>query len=573
MTAIWNNFDDGSRSLENYADVLAKLGAATASSADEIAGGLEKFAAVAETVGLSYEYAASALATITAETRQSEDVVGTALKTIFARVENLKLGETLEDGTTLGQYSEALAKVGVNIKDSNGQLKEMDDILSSIGTTWQILDRDQQVALAQQVAGIRQYSQFMALMDNWDVMEKNVELAKKANGALEDQHNIWETGNEGATQRVKEELNEIKNSLLGENDLLPLLNIAEGFLDFIGDLVDSLGGLPGLLSIVASVGLKLWGPQAAAGLQSMVNGVKSLYSVASGSAQADRSAMIKESAGLSAQMFTDSGMGNEEAATASKFSKDNAARVIETVEAQGTLNSAYKETLHLLEQIIQKRQEEAQLAAQNVDKAIDDLGAQKDSLANKYGEEKLDWDKDAQKPIKRIKIGDVSASQMNEDLDKAGKYESNIDNLGRSGQRTASLDKEAASILQTSKRSLGKGADKKQVEAVKQQESAYKKLKTAITDYDKVNTKANRGTKEGKKLINDAKKSLKDSTNEFKKASKQVKTADNTIKKYNKTTGISTEELKGVVDASTKEVDAIKKADTAKKNAEKTQDN
>lgn len=180
MTAIWNNFDDGSRSLENYADVLAKLGAATASSADEIAGGLEKFAAVAETVGLSYEYAASALATITAETRQSEDVVGTALKTIFARVENLKLGDTLEDGTTLGQYSEALAKVGVNIKDSNGQLKEMDDILNGIGTTWQILNRDQQVALAQQVAGIRQYSQFMALMDNWDTMEENVKMAKEA---------------------------------------------------------------------------------------------------------------------------------------------------------------------------------------------------------------------------------------------------------------------------------------------------------------------------------------------------------------------------------------------------------
>jgi len=101
MTAIWNNFDDGSKSLEHYANVLASLGAATASSADEIAGGLEKFAAVAETVGLSYEYAASMLATITAETRQSEEVVGTALKTILSRMEGLKLGNTLDDGTTL----------------------------------------------------------------------------------------------------------------------------------------------------------------------------------------------------------------------------------------------------------------------------------------------------------------------------------------------------------------------------------------------------------------------------------------------------------------------------------------
>jgi TP901 family phage tail tape measure protein len=69
MTAIWNNFDDGSKSLEYYADVMTALGAATASSTDEIASGLDKFAAVADTVGLSYEYATSALATLTSETR------------------------------------------------------------------------------------------------------------------------------------------------------------------------------------------------------------------------------------------------------------------------------------------------------------------------------------------------------------------------------------------------------------------------------------------------------------------------------------------------------------------------
>jgi DNA-directed RNA polymerase specialized sigma24 family protein len=117
LTAVWNNFYDGSKSLEYYADVMTALGAATASSTDEIAGGLEKFAAIADTIGLSYEYAAAALATITANTRQSEDVVGTALKTIFARIQGLNLGETLDDGTTLNKYSEALQKVGISIFD------------------------------------------------------------------------------------------------------------------------------------------------------------------------------------------------------------------------------------------------------------------------------------------------------------------------------------------------------------------------------------------------------------------------------------------------------------------------
>jgi TP901 family phage tail tape measure protein len=121
LTAIWNNFNKaGTESYEKYADILTALGAATASSTDEIAGGLEKFAGVAETIGLSYEYAASALATITMNSRESEDVVGTALKTIFSRIQGLNLGETLDDGTTLNKYSSALLTIGVSIKDQAG---------------------------------------------------------------------------------------------------------------------------------------------------------------------------------------------------------------------------------------------------------------------------------------------------------------------------------------------------------------------------------------------------------------------------------------------------------------------
>jgi hypothetical protein len=48
LTAIWNNFNkEGDVAYEHYADILTKLGAETASSTDEIAGGLEKFAGVA----------------------------------------------------------------------------------------------------------------------------------------------------------------------------------------------------------------------------------------------------------------------------------------------------------------------------------------------------------------------------------------------------------------------------------------------------------------------------------------------------------------------------------------------
>ena len=149
LTAIWNNFYDGSQTLDHYADVMVKLGAATASSSDEISEGIEKFAAVANTVGLSYE---SALATVTAQTRESASIVGTAFRTLFSRIQGLNQGETLDDGTTLNKYSQALATVGVQIKDTDGELKGMDEILDNLGSKWNTLAQDQKIALAETAA-------------------------------------------------------------------------------------------------------------------------------------------------------------------------------------------------------------------------------------------------------------------------------------------------------------------------------------------------------------------------------------------------------------------------------------
>lgn len=252
MTAIWNNFDDGSKSLEYYADVLAKLGAETASSSDEISAGLEKFASVAETVGLSYEYATSALTTITAATRQSADVVGTALKTLFSRIQDLELGDTLDDGTTLGSYSEALEKVGINIKTQSGDLKNMDDILDEMGSKWSTLSKDQQVALAQAVAGVRQYNQLMALMNNWSDMELNIERANNATGTLNQQQALYAESMKAHLQRLSTEAEKTYSLLFDEDALKSFADLATDLLSTLNSYITGLGGGLNALGTIAA---------------------------------------------------------------------------------------------------------------------------------------------------------------------------------------------------------------------------------------------------------------------------------------------------------------------------------
>lgn len=247
MTAIWNNFDDGTHSLEYYADVITALGANTASSSQEIAKGMQQFAAVADTVGLSYEYAAASLATIVSVTRQSESTVGNGLRTIFSRLEGLKLGDTLEDGTDLNKYSEALAVIGVNIKDASGQLKDMDTILEETAGKWDQLDKAQKVAFATTVGGVRQYTNLIALLDNWDMVQENIDVAKNSEGTLQEQQDIYAEGWEAAEKRVRAAAEKIYQDLINDKFFITLLDGFKTVLNIIDNTIQAMGGLKGVL--------------------------------------------------------------------------------------------------------------------------------------------------------------------------------------------------------------------------------------------------------------------------------------------------------------------------------------
>lgn len=338
MTAVWNNFYDGSKSIEYYADVMVKLGAATASSTDEIAQGLEKFAAVGNTVGLSYEYATSALATITSNTRQSADVVGTALKTIFARIQDLELGETLDDGTTLGTYSKALEAVGINVLDANGQLVKMDTILDELGEKWGSLSNAQQVALAQAIAGVRQYNQIVSLMDNWDSgdadsMQANLEYTRKAEGELQRQADVYAESWEAARKRVTAAAEDIYDSLINPDFYIGLDDTITPVLSGIAQVIDAMGGMSGVILALGRTFTAVYHNQITKGLQDIAYN----FNVMIGKADVAQRKIKEDFGNKALNMVTNS---------SSTSTPENIARETiqaEDIEMQNLLNSLARE--------------------------------------------------------------------------------------------------------------------------------------------------------------------------------------------------------------------------------------
>jgi len=373
LTAVWNNFyEEGGQSLEHYADAMTALGAATASSTDEIAGGLEKFASIADMIGLSFDNAAAALATITATTRQSEEVVGTALKTIFARIQGLNLGETLDDGTTLNKYSEALAKVGISIYDAAGGLKDMDSILEEMGAKWQSLSKDQQVALAQTVAGVRQYNQLVSLMDNFDFYQQNLLTAQTSEGALNKQAEIYAESWEAAQARVRAAAEAIYGELLNDEAFIDLLNIIEKLLNGIKTFIDSVGGLEGVLVSLGAVITKVFHNQLSQSLTNAAYSMKMLTAKGREEIQNERKSFLDRAAGVTENKEYTTG---EEKAR-SEALRDQLTLQSELLDKADRMSEIELETNRTL-------MDRAKLLGENKIKAAENLDQQKEKVSDK----------------------------------------------------------------------------------------------------------------------------------------------------------------------------------------------
>ena len=127
---------------------------------------MSKVASAANIMGVDIDQLNAQLATVVSVTRQAPESVGTAFKTIYARMGDIEAG--LDTETSLGEYTKKMNEMGFNVLDTNGKLKDMGSVIEEIGNKWTSLSREQQVALSQTMAGTRQYNNLLALFDNWD---------------------------------------------------------------------------------------------------------------------------------------------------------------------------------------------------------------------------------------------------------------------------------------------------------------------------------------------------------------------------------------------------------------------
>ena len=253
---------------------MAVVAAASASDLGELASAEQKVASAASTLGVSQDELTAQLSTIISVTREAPEQVGNSLKTIYARLGDLSLGETLEDGVTLGDVSSTLDKVGIAVLDVNGEMRSMGDILEDLMAKWQELGQAEQQALAVKLAGKYQYNNLMTLMNNSDMYYEQKEMAGSSQGALDEQQAIYMESMEAKLQTLQTKWEGVIQSVVNADTFKPFIDAASTGLDIVSDIADTIGGMGPALTLVASLMTKAFSQNIASGITNMVTNKK-----------------------------------------------------------------------------------------------------------------------------------------------------------------------------------------------------------------------------------------------------------------------------------------------------------
>lgn len=140
-------------------DVYSNLAQNTAVSQQELAEAMSRTASSMEGVGATFQETSAMIATMEAATRETAYSIGTALKSIASRYGELKKAPSEmvdEDGEFLdyNKVDTALKSVGISLKDSEGQFRNMTDVILELSDVWNTLDSTQQRYIGTQFARI-----------------------------------------------------------------------------------------------------------------------------------------------------------------------------------------------------------------------------------------------------------------------------------------------------------------------------------------------------------------------------------------------------------------------------------
>ena len=335
LTAVWNGYKVVNDEIELYVDKLAAVADSSASNMAELATGMSKVAATANNMGVNIDQLTAQLATIIATTRQAPETVGNALKTIYARINDIKAG-TDDAEISLGNYTKKMASLGINVLDSNNELRATGEVMEEIGAKWDTMTREQQVYLAQTMAGQRQMNNLIALFDSWEQYSEMLNVSLNAQGTLNEKNARYMDSVTAHINQFKAATEEMQQALLDPEKIMDIYDAGTKLMNLFTSFIQSIGGMEGVLVGLGALGTTVFQKQIGEAIFVAVQNLRAMSQQ-----MQDLAARQQVLAMFNTAQFNPTGNANFDAAIQSLIQMANAAE-----RYRGVMTAADQEVLN-----------------------------------------------------------------------------------------------------------------------------------------------------------------------------------------------------------------------------------
>lgn len=257
LTAAINGYQLSANQAMAVSDKFAALAASSATDYEELATALSKVAAQAYSAGVNMDNMMGFIAKAIETTREAPENIGTAFKTIFARMQELKdLGATVEDGMDIGRVDKALKQIGVQLTDQTGEIRNLDEVLIEVGKKWNTLNKNQKAYIATALAGTRQQTRLLAVFEDFDRTMELAEISANSLGASLAQQAKYQNSIAYSINQMQVAWQDFVSSLVSSDAFLLFYKTIAGVLNGLNSIIDILGSAKAPL-LVLGVGLLL----------------------------------------------------------------------------------------------------------------------------------------------------------------------------------------------------------------------------------------------------------------------------------------------------------------------------
>lgn len=257
LTAAMNGYNVAVDNVMGIVDKVSKVDLESATDAGGLMEAMSRVSTMANTAGVSMDKLLGYMASV-GEIMQppSMSTLGTAFKTIFARMSDIKAQnyELVDDNGTvqlLSDVESSLKKVGIDLRKTVTEYNSYADVLDNLAAKWNTLNQVQQNELAKAFAGTRQQEVFRTLMEHYDRAKKYAEVAENSAGTAEKKfQDNYLSSLEAKTNALKASFESLSSSLVSDDMYSWALDGAKAVTDF----AEKTNILKGAIAGVATAG-------------------------------------------------------------------------------------------------------------------------------------------------------------------------------------------------------------------------------------------------------------------------------------------------------------------------------